>query len=270
MKENKTNHLQQFLMQLSRPLKIAVSGGVDSLTLAIFTHRLLAEKQVQVYHAVSPAVPELATIRVKKIAEKENWDIKLINAKEFEDSNYINNPYRRCFYCKSNLYLSINCSNREQGSILSGTNLDDLDDYRPGLAAANNYGVVHPFAECGFNKNDIRELCFQLGYKDLSQLPASPCLSSRVETGISIYPEQLKFVDTIEQQLKQNLNPQVIRCRIRQDKIVIEMDSKALETFSMESQNRWNEEIASMAKEQGLPAQIQFSGYQMGSAFVEQ
>ena len=72
--------------------------------------------------------------------------------------------------------------------LVSGTNSDDLDDYRPGLRAAADYGVRHPYVEAGMNKEAVRALARELALDDLAQLPASPCLSSRVETGLAIDP----------------------------------------------------------------------------------
>ena len=85
------------------PAAVAVSGGVDSMTLAFIAHRHLGE-QVSIFHAVSPAVPASATIRVQAYAAKEGWTLTILDAGEFGDERYMANPANRCFFCKTNLY----------------------------------------------------------------------------------------------------------------------------------------------------------------------
>ena len=135
---------------------IAVSGGVDSLTLAVFAGRQLGRDRVTVMHAVSPAVPPDATARVVHFAELENWRLRQIDAGEFHDENYRRNPVDRCFFCKGNLYGTI--APLAKGTILSGTNTDDLGEYRPGLKAAEAHDVRHPFVEAGLDKQAVRAL----------------------------------------------------------------------------------------------------------------
>ena len=90
-------------------------------------------------HAASPAVPAEATARVRAHADRYGWALTLIDAGEFADSRYRTNPIDRCYFCKSNLYARI--AGIFAGVILSGTNTDDLGDYRPGLKAAGEHGL---------------------------------------------------------------------------------------------------------------------------------
>ncbi len=85
------------------PVAVAVSGGVDSMTLAALAHRTLG-KRAQIFHALSPAVPPDASERVRTYAQREGWDLELINADEFDDFHYMENPANRCFFCKTHLY----------------------------------------------------------------------------------------------------------------------------------------------------------------------
>src|SRR5690606_39390894 len=103
---------------------VAVSGGVDSLTLGVLANRLLGPERCEIFHAISPAVPVAATQRVQALAAQENWKLSIVNAGEFDDERYVSNPVNRCFYCKTNLYSSIShCTSKQ---IISGTNADDL------------------------------------------------------------------------------------------------------------------------------------------------
>ena len=136
------------------------------------------------FHAVSPAVPEEATERVKRLAATQGWRLRIVDAREFADENYLANPVDRCFFCKTNLYGCI--ARHIDAQILSGANLDDLREYRPGLEAAKRHSVRHPYLEAEIDKRAVRSLARELGLGALSELPAAPCLSSRVETGIAI------------------------------------------------------------------------------------
>ena len=249
------------------PLTIAVSGGVDSMTLAAFAARNLPTHQVQMVHAASPAVPKAAFARVKALAQAEAWRLEIVDAGELADPHYRANPINRCFFCKSNLYRTL--SDLADGAIASGTNCDDLADFRPGLAAAANHNVCHPYVEAGMTKSDVRALARALELHQLAELPASPCLSSRVETGLSINESDLQLIDQIESWLWREVEPRTARCRIRQSGIVLELDEHTLAGLS--STERANL-LARLHREcAGLVDQhrsITFAPYRQGSAFV--
>lgn len=203
-------------------LTIAVSGGIDSLTLAFVAHRF-AGSPVAMLHAVSPAVPALATARVRDYAAREAWRLSVVEAGEFADPAYRANPLDRCYFCKSHLY---DCARLAAGgTIASGTNLDDLGDFRPGLKAAAERRVVHPFVDSGIDKQGIRALARWHGLDDIAELPAQPCLASRVETGIGITAGDLAFIDDIEVRLRRALGPTaVVRCRVTRAGVVVELE----------------------------------------------
>ena len=97
--------LSAILRQLDQAA-IAVSGGVDSLTLARVSHDVLGNA-VTMYHAVSPAVPIEATERVRALAQQYGWRLEVIDAGEFGSEDYMKNPVNRCFFCKTSLYDAI-------------------------------------------------------------------------------------------------------------------------------------------------------------------
>lgn len=217
--------LVQYL-QSQPALAIAVSGGVDSLTLAWLAHKHSANA-CQIVHAVSPAVPPDATALVKQYAQRAGWQLTIIDAGEYDDPRYKENPVNRCFYCKTNLYARIrDVAGR---TIASGTNTDDLGDYRPGLQAAEKHGVIHPYVEADIDKKTIRAIATQYGLTDVAILPAQPCLASRVETGIAIDANDLAFINATESMLRAKLANGDIRCRITAKGIKIEIDPTLLD-----------------------------------------
>lgn len=203
-------------------IAVAVSGGVDSITLAVFAHRM-NPGGVQMIHASSPAVPASATARLGELALLERWRFTITDAEELSDPRYRDNPANRCYFCKSNLYNRMKMLTSAQ--LVSGANMDDLTDYRPGLVAAGERDVVHPFVEAGMNKSEIRLLARALGLPEIAELPAQPCLASRIETGIAIDPDDLAFIEQVERQLMDLLPREVsLRCRVTHTGIVMETD----------------------------------------------
>ena len=219
-----SRRLTEVLRRIDGGIAVAVSGGIDSLTLAAFAH---AERDdVAMFHAVSPAVPGDATARVERLAARRGWRLQVIEAGEFDDASYLANPTNRCFFCKTNLYGSIGRHTRSQ--MLSGANTDDLGEYRPGLDAARDHAVRHPYLEAGIDKRTVRALARFLGLGDLSELPAAPCLSSRVETGIAIRPDVLRAIHAVERDLARDFPRGTVRCRVRASGVVVELDSGTL------------------------------------------
>lgn len=258
--------LETILREFDR-IGVAVSGGVDSMALAVVAHRALASR-VTIYHAVSPAVPPEATQRVRTYAVKEGWELHVLNAGEFSDPNYILNPVNRCFFCKSNLYRTIR--EHTEATIVSGANLDDLSDYRPGLEAAREFGVRHPFVEAGIDKQQVRSIARRLELNDLAELPAAPCLSSRIETGIQIDAGLLDTVHSVERLLTQELNPGTVRCRVRGGGIFVELDEPTLSALSDDQQVQLVRKLRAAIPGISASDTIRFEPYVTGSAFLKE
>ncbi|MSQ59399.1 MAG: adenine nucleotide alpha hydrolase [Betaproteobacteria bacterium] len=249
---------------------VAVSGGVDSLTLATFAHRLLGGT-VTMYHAVSPAVPPAATQRTRAIAQQEGWQLEVMDAGEFGSEDYLRNPSNRCYFCKTNLYASV--TRHTQGQVVSGTNMDDLGDYRPGLSAAKEHSVRHPFVEAGMSKQAVRALARELGMPEIADLPSSPCLSSRVETGIAIDPAILRAIDAVEENLRAalpglGLPSKNVRCRYRLRGVVIELDEAVLAQLGAAQRASLSEWVSKAFSACAPGAVVLFEPYRLGSAFL--
>lgn len=257
--------LAAVLSTIDGPLAVAVSGGVDSVTLATFAHRA-AGSRAEVFHAVSPAVPEEATERVKWLATNQGWRLRIVDAREFVDENYLANPVDRCFFCKTNLYGCI--ERHSDAQILSGANLDDLREYRPGLEAAKRHSVRHPYLEASVDKRAVRSLARNLGLGALSELPAAPCLSSRVESGIAIRPEILKAIHAVERNIAKDFPSGIVRCRVRARGVVIELDPETLRAIVGEREAEVRSQAEQIFTELAQPLDLSFEPYRNGSAFL--
>ena len=268
MTETVATRLQALERQLRElgQIAVAVSGGVDSMTLAVVVGRTLGNARCELFHGVSPAVPAAATARVRRYAAREGWSLQLLDAGEFADTAYLNDPVDRCFYCKTNLYRSI--ARQTQAIIVSGANRDDLNDYRPGLQAAGDYGVRHPLIEADIDKAMVRAIARRLGLTDLAELPASPCLSSRVETGIPIQPAALALIQRVEALVSSEIQPGAVRCRLRHTGVAIELDQVSLAALSAAHRSRLTGMIEPWCRQAGLAPFLGFEPYRTGSAFL--
>ena len=249
---------------LDRPA-IAVSGGIDSTALAVVAGRLRPNGGTVVVHATSPAVPPAATARVRRYAAAEGWNLRLLDAGEFADPRYRSNPANRCYFCKASLYGAMAAGH--DGDLASGTNRDDLGDVRPGLEAAAERGVRHPYVEAGMGKADIRALARGLGLWDLAALPAAPCLSSRVETGIPIAADTLAMIDAVEARLRRALGAGDLRCRVRRRGVVLELDPDGLSLLRRGGQ-ALRDEIDGLCRSHGFDGVAGMEPYRRGSAFL--
>lgn len=246
-------------------LAVAVSGGVDSTTLAAVAHGTPGTRALMV-HAVSPAVPPEATERVRHYAQRFGWSLEVVDAGEFADDQYRANPVNRCYYCKSNLYARI----RQvwPATVASGANLDDLGDYRPGLLAAREKQVVHPLIDAHIDKQGVRRMADHLGLEQVAQLPAQPCLSSRVETGIAIRADDLMFVHKVERYLTDALGAGDIRCRIVHAGVRIEIPESLMQAKASDwdSVQRGVEKLLARNNR----TLVGYSAYVRGSAFLHE
>ena len=258
--------LERVLGEIDR-VAVAVSGGVDSMTLAVVAHRVLGGSATML-HAVSAAVPADATERVVRYARREGWRLERIDAGELHDARYVANPVNRCYFCKTNLYSTIAPLAGAGGTIVSGTNTDDLGDFRPGLAAAAEHAVRHPYVECGIGKSTVRAIAARLGLDDLAELPAAPCLSSRVETGIAIDPAVLKAIDACERMVRNATGAATVRCRVRRAAVVVELDDVALSALDAPARAVLAGELDQRMAAAGVSRTVRFEPYRMGSAFL--
>ncbi|MCP9446704.1 MAG: ATP-dependent sacrificial sulfur transferase LarE [Nitrospira sp.] len=177
---------------------VAYSGGIDSAFLLKVAHEQLGDKAVGVT-AVSPTFPAIELEQARRVAEEIGARHTIVQTDQLKIPAFVRNDETRCFHCKSDLYRLLGTL-RQAGSgaqIIDGTNLDDLSDDRPGIAAAHEWGVRSPLLDVGLSKADIRILAQELGLSNWNK-PAAACLSSRIPRGTPITVETLGRIEQAE------------------------------------------------------------------------
>ena len=182
---------------------VAFSGGVDSSVVAAASYRALGDRSTAVT-ALSPSVASWQRKSAAQVAQQIGISHQWIETSEVDSDEYRRNDSQRCFFCKQTLYGTLWKSigaMAGSAAVLSGTNADDLGDYRPGLKAGRNAGVLTPMADLGMTKSDVRAIAafFQLPN---DQMPASPCLASRIAYGVEVTRERLTRIDASEAWLR--------------------------------------------------------------------
>jgi pyridinium-3,5-biscarboxylic acid mononucleotide sulfurtransferase len=191
---------------------VAFSGGVDSSLVAALAARALGARALAVT-AVSPALATGELDGARSVARAVGISHETISTAELARAGYRRNDSDRCYHCKTELYdrLGALAEARGYAAVLSGANADDVGDWRPGLRAASEHGVLHPLLEAGIGKEEVRRLALALGVPSAHK-PASPCLASRLPYGTPVEPETLARVDRAELALK-HLGYRVLRVR---------------------------------------------------------
>jgi uncharacterized protein len=181
---------------------VAFSAGIDSTVVAKAAQLALGDRAVAITGtSASLASGELDEAR--RLAGLIGIRHEVIFTDEFSKADYVRNAPDRCYHCKTELYTQIDGWAEKLGTavVFNGANLDDLGDYRPGMQAASEHRVASPLAECGFDKQAVRELA-HLWELPIWDKPATPCLSSRVAYGEEVTPERLAMIDAAEQYLR--------------------------------------------------------------------
>jgi len=199
--EKKLDALKSLVRSCGSAL-IAFSGGVDSSFLAAIAAGEIGESLV-LATAVSETFPKNEMDASKKFAREIGVEQIFVESSELDIEEFRHNPKNRCYFCKKELFskfLKI-ASERGLAKVFSGANYDDLDDFRPGLAAQKELGVVSPLMEAKLTKNEIRMISNKMGLSSWNR-PQMACLTSRFPYGVELSREKFAAVERCEDYLR--------------------------------------------------------------------
>lgn len=202
MLQTKYQKLQEILKGLSKVV-VAYSGGVDSTFLLKAAVDVLGTQNVLACIGLSASLARSQYEQAIQNAKVIGAEVLETQVDELEDSKYAANKADRCFHCKSHLYgILVNIAKqRGYKAVVCGCNFDDKDDFRPGNRAARVFGVGCPLMDAKLTKADIRQLSRELALPT-ADVPASPCLASRLSYGLEVTEQRLKQVEEAEDFLR--------------------------------------------------------------------
>jgi uncharacterized protein len=257
----KFNQLE-ILLRATNGAIVAFSAGVDSTFLLKIASDVLSDRAIALT-AASPTVPPGELEAAKDFAKTLGCRHIVIDSNELANPSFAKNPANRCFFCKDELYRIC----REQAEklgvpvIVDGTNLDDLKDHRPGLKAAEQWGIRHPLVEAEMTKEDIRRYSRALNLPTWDK-PSSPCLSSRFPYGTEINLERLGKIGACEVYMKE-LRFREFRVRYHGDLARIELSPQEIGRFFDETTRQ---AVVKKFKEIGFNyVSLDLQGYRTGS-----
>lgn len=197
----KLDRLRRRLCRLGR-LAIAYSGGVDSTLLLKVAVDTLGQEHVLAITADSPVSTAAERERAQALARALGVEHLVVPSSEFDEPDFVANRPDRCYVCKRLRFGQLRELAQARGfpHLADGTNLDDGAEYRPGMRAAAELGVLSPLREAGLSKEDIRQASRALGLPT-AELPSFACLASRVPYGTPLTEETLRRIEAGEQVL---------------------------------------------------------------------
>jgi uncharacterized protein len=256
---------QSRLFALLKPMTrviVAFSGGADSAYLAWAATQTLGSGALAVT-ADSPSFPRSHKRDSEDFTAQFGIVHEFIDTNEFDNPDYIRNHSDRCFHCKDELFTRLEQFGRERGiaHIVYGVNVDDLGDFRPGQSAAKQHKVAAPLADANLTKTEIRELSRLAGLPTWDR-PASACLSSRIPYGTPVTIQNVKTVETGEEELKA-LGFRQFRVRFHGEVVRIEIAPNEMERALTLDMTR---NLTAIFKKLGFQyVTLDLEGYRQGS-----
>ena len=218
----KRRHLTDIIQTVGRTA-VACSGGVDSTFLLKTACDVLGSDNVVALFANTPLLPAGEDSDMVDLAGLIGCRLITVELDPLAWPEFTDNPLERCYLCKKKIYTTFfeRLGELQMTVLMDGTNLDDLDDYRPGLQAIEELGVITPLADAGLTKQEIRQLSRSAELPNWNK-PSSSCLATRIATDQSITNKKLKIIAKCESELHR-LNFFGCRVRLRDDFAIIEL-----------------------------------------------
>ncbi len=243
---------------------VAFSGGTDSTLLLALCRENLGKDRVLAVTADSATLPRKELAETRRLTKELDAQHLVICTDELADERFAVNPNERCYYCKNELFTKLGAVASDQGyeHIVYGATKDDLQDYRPGLCAAEDTGTRAPLLEAGLTKQEVRELSARLNLPT-AEKPAAACLASRIPYGTRITKENLSQVEQAEDILK--LEYDFSRVRVRHHGTIARIEIPPAD-FSRLLSNHLCEQIISRLKQLGfIYVTLDLEGLRSGS-----
>lgn len=244
---------------------VALSGGVDSALVAYAAHQALGSSAL----AVTADYKTLAQEELdsaKKICQEIGIRHTILSYDELENPDFVKNDQNRCFHCRSELsdHLIRLARKENIAVIVDGTNIDDLGDYRPGIAALQNNGIRSPLVESNFTKSEVRDTAKSAGLSVYDR-PSNSCLASRIPWGQRVTAERLARIEVGETFVKQMVGAKQVRVRDINGIAKIEIGQDELDLLQLAN----IAELASKLKSIGFESVIiDETGYRPGKINV--
>ncbi len=260
--ERKFKELRQLLTGMEG-LVVAFSGGVDSTLLLKVAGDILGDRVLAVT-AKSRTVPRREIESSVKLAGDLGIAHRIFESDELDIPEFASNPNDKCYICKKRRFSGIIEFGREKGFsiVADGSNVDDREDYRPGMKALLELGVRSPLSEAGLSKAEIRELSRGFALPTWDK-PAYACLASRIPYGMPITAEKLDQVDACEEFIRDLGFQGQVRVRHYGDTARVEVEADAIAKLA---EDPVRQRIVHHFKRLGFEfITLDLAGYSMGS-----
>jgi uncharacterized protein len=259
IKSEKYNRLTEYLKKLNK-VAVAFSGGVDS-TFLLAAARITLSENVTAFTVRAPYIPDWEIDEAKQIADK--LAVKHMVFETAIDDSILHNPGNRCYLCKRFIFTKLISEAQKLGIayVIEGTNADDTKDYRPGIKALKELGIISPLLENNITKEDVRNFSKLLNLPTWDK-PAYACLLTRIPYNTEIKEEELRRIENAEVFLM-GLGFKGVRVRSYHGLARIELNiSRIADIFH----NTLRERIVSKLKSIGFKyITIDIEGYRTGS-----